>query len=228
MNVWVGLALVAIAAYLLGSIPTGYWAGQLLKGIDLRQYGSKSTGATNALRILGRGPAIVVLLVDVFKGVAAIALTRWVYSLPSLATSIPPTVAQNLWVAWVVTVAGLLAIFAHSKSIWIGFKGGKSAATGLGVLLALAWQVGLGAAAVFILVLLLTRIVSLGSILTAIAAPLLMLLFQQPLPYLLLAIAGGAYVLITHRANIQRLLAGGEPQVGKVQSRNVQGRKDQR
>lgn len=217
MDVWVVLALVAIAAYLLGSIPTGYWAGKLLKGIDIRQYGSKATGATNVLRILGRGPAIVVLLVDVFKGVAAIALTRWVYSLPGLAASIPPDVAQNTWVAWVVTLAGLLAIFGHSKSIWIGFKGGKSAATGLGVLFALAWPVGLGAAIVFILVLLITRIVSLGSILTAIAAPLLMLVLQQPLPYLLLAIAGGAYVLVTHRANIQRLLAGTEPKLGKAQ-----------
>ncbi len=219
MNVWVVLALVAIAAYLLGSIPTGYWAGRILKGIDIRQYGSKATGATNVLRILGRGPAIVVLLVDIFKGVVAIALTRWVYSLPSIAATVPPTVALSLWVAWVATLAGLLAIFAHSKSIWIGFKGGKSAATGLGVLFALSWQVGLVAATVFILVVLLTRIVSLGSILTAIAAPLLMLLFQQPLPYLLLAIAGGAYVLMTHRANIQRLLAGAEPKLGQPQKR---------
>ncbi len=216
MNAWLVLGLVLLAAYVLGATPTGYWAGKLLKDIDIRQYGSKSTGATNVLRLLGRGPAIAVLLIDIFKGIAAIALTRYVYSLPSIAAMpLPNGLPLGTWLPWAVMLSGLVAIIAHSKSMWIGFKGGKSAATALGVLFALSWQVGLGVAAVFLLVLALFRIVSLGSIAGAISASLWMLALKQPLPYLLLAIAGGLYVLITHRANIQRLLAGTEPKVGQ-------------
>ncbi|WOB44134.1 glycerol-3-phosphate 1-O-acyltransferase PlsY [Thermoleptolyngbya oregonensis NK1-22] len=216
MNAWLVLGLVLLAAYVLGSTPTGYWAGKLLKDIDIRQYGSKSTGATNVLRILGRGPAIAVLLIDIFKGVAAIALTRYVYSLPNIAAlPLPNGLPLGTWLPWAVMLSGLVAIVAHSKSMWIGFKGGKSAATALGVLFALSWQVGLGVAAAFLLMLALFRIVSLGSIAGAISASLWMIALRQPLPYLLLAIAGGIYVLITHRANIQRLLAGTEPKVGQ-------------
>jgi glycerol-3-phosphate acyltransferase PlsY len=216
MNAWLVLGLVLLAAYVLGATPTGYWAGKLLKDIDIRQYGSKSTGATNVLRILGRGPAIAVLLIDIFKGVAAIALTRYVYSLPNIAAlPLPNGLPLGTWLPWAVMLSGLVAIVAHSKSMWIGFKGGKSAATALGVLFALSWQVGLGVAAAFLLMLALFRIVSLGSIAGAISASLWMIALRQPLPYLLLAIAGGIYVLITHRANIQRLLAGTEPKVGQ-------------
>lgn len=216
MNAWLVLGLVLLAAYVLGATPTGYWAGKLLKDIDIRQYGSKSTGATNVLRILGRGPAIAVLLIDIFKGVAAIALTRYVYSLPNIAAlPLPNGLPLGTWLPWAVMLSGLVSIVAHSKSMWIGFKGGKSAATALGVLFALSWQVGLGVAAVFLLMLALFRIVSLGSIAGAISASLWMIALRQPLPYLLLAIAGGIYVLITHRANIQRLLAGTEPKVGQ-------------
>jgi glycerol-3-phosphate acyltransferase PlsY len=219
MNAWLVLGLVLLAAYGLGATPTGYWAGKLLKDIDIRQYGSKSTGATNVLRILGRGPAIAVLLIDIFKGIAAIALTRYVYSLPSIAAMpLPNGPPLGTWLPWAVMLSGLVAIIAHSKSMWIGFKGGKSAATALGVLFALSWQVGLGVAAVFLLMLALFRIVSLGSIAGAISASLWMLALKQPLPYLLLAIAGGIYVLITHRANIQRLLAGTEPKIGQKHS----------
>ncbi|MDX2215623.1 MAG: glycerol-3-phosphate 1-O-acyltransferase PlsY [Oculatellaceae cyanobacterium bins.114] len=214
--IWIlwGLLLL-LAAYLLGSIPTGYLAGRLLKGIDIREHGSKSIGATNVLRTLGKGPALAVLLMDVFKGVAAIALARWLYSLSTVVATMPATVDLQTWVPWVTIAAGLMAIVGHSRSVWIGFKGGKSVATGLGVLLAMSWQVGLSTLGVFGIVLALSRIVSLGSILAAIASPLLMLLFQQPLPYVLLAAAAGVYISITHRANIQRLLAGTEPQVGQ-------------
>lgn len=215
MNVWLGIGFVGVMAYLLGSIPTGYWAGKLLRGIDIREHGSRSTGATNVLRTLGKGPALAVFLIDVLKGVMAIALTRWLYAQPSMAVAVPSGVELQSWAPWMVTLAGLMAIVGHSKSMWIGFKGGKSAATGLGVLFAMSWLAGLSAAAVFLLVLAVSRIVSLGSILTAVSAPIWMLLFQQPLPYVLLALAGGLYVVITHRANIQRLRAGTEPKVGQ-------------
>lgn len=206
---WV--VVVALVSYLLGAIPTGYWLGKVLKGIDIREHGSGSTGATNVLRTLGKGPGAMVLLVDVLKGVAAVLFARWLYTLPTVTAPLD----LQLWVPWMVTLAALAAMFGHSRSIWIGFTGGKSVATGLGVMLAMSWQVGLTTLLVFGVLLAVRRIVSLGSIVAAIAAPLLMLLFQQPLPYLLMAIAGGGYVILRHRGNTERLLAGTEPQIGK-------------
>lgn len=211
---WV--VVVAIASYLLGSIPTGYWLGKVLKGIDIREYGSKSTGATNVLRTLGKGPGATVLLVDVLKGVAAVLLTRWLYTLSTV--TIPAGTTLQAWVPWMVTFAALAAMFGHSRSVWINFTGGKSVATGLGVLLAMCWQAGLGTFAVFGVLLATRKIVSLGSIGAAIAAPVFMIVFGQPLPYVLMAIAGGSYVIVRHRANIQRLLAGTEPQIGQKAS----------
>lgn len=221
--VWVLYGLLAgIAAYLLGAIPTGYWLGRLLKGIDIREHGSKSTGATNVLRTLGKGPALVVFLVDVLKGVAAIALTRWIYGLPAVVATTPAMLNPTTWVPWAVTIAALLALLGHSKSIWINFTGGKSVATGLGTLLAMSWPVGLLSFGVFGIMLGLFRIVSLGSITAAIAAPLLMLAFQQPLPYVLMAIAAALYITIRHQANIQRLMAGTEPRIGQKQAGPVE------
>jgi glycerol-3-phosphate acyltransferase PlsY len=106
-------------------------------------------------------------------------------------------------------------LLGHSRSIWLNFTGGKSAATGLGVLLAMSWPVGLGAATVFGAVLAIFRIVSLGSMLAALTAIALICGLEQPLPYRLLVIAGGIYVIVRHRANIQRLLAGTEPRLGQ-------------
>src|SRR6185437_4095068 len=106
-------------------------------------------------------------------------------------------------------------LLGHSRSIWLNFSGGKSAATGLGVLLAMAWPVGLGAATAFGLVLAIFRIVSLGSMLAALTAIALVCGLGQPLPYRLLVIAGGIYVIWRHRANIRRLLAGTEPRLGQ-------------
>ncbi|MET4329069.1 acyl-phosphate glycerol 3-phosphate acyltransferase [Bradyrhizobium sp. i1.15.2] len=104
-------------------------------------------------------------------------------------------------------------LLGHSRSIWLNFTGGKSAAAGLGVLLAMSWPVGLGAAAAFGFVLAMTRIVSLNSMLAALTAIVLVCAVEHPLPYRLLVIGGGLYVIIRHRANIQRLLAGTEPRL---------------
>lgn len=217
MALWLVYGLVVLGvAYLLGSLPTGYWAGKLLKGIDIREHGSKSTGATNVLRTLGKGPALVVLLIDILKGVAAVLLARWFYTLPAIVAAVPPVLDLSTWTPWTVTLAALMAILGHSRSIWIRFTGGKSAATGLGVLFALSWQAGLGAAVVFGLVLAIFRIVSLSSIAAAVAAIGLMWVFHQPIPYQLVVIAGGLYVIWRHKANIQRLLSGTEPRVGQM------------
>jgi glycerol-3-phosphate acyltransferase PlsY len=201
----------------LRSAPTGYLAGKLLKGIDIREHGSKSIGATNVLRTLGKWPALVVLLVDVLKGAGAIVFARWFYPWFYTLPSVTPPTALDLqtWVPWAVGLAGLAVLLGHSRSIWLNFTGGKSAATGLGVLLALSWPVGLGAATVFGVALAIFRIVSVSSMLAALTAIALICGLEQPLPYRLLVIAGGLYVIVRHRANIQRLLAGTEPRLGQ-------------
>jgi glycerol-3-phosphate acyltransferase PlsY len=218
MVFWIpSIAGVAIA-YLFGSTPTGYLAGKLLKGIDIRAHGSGSTGATNVLRTLGKWPALVVVLVDLLKGVAAILFARWFFAwLYALASVTPPAALDPpTWAPWAVCLAGLAALVGHSRSIWLNLTGGKSAATGLGVLLALSWPVGLGAAMVVAASLAVFRIVSLSSMLGALTAIALICALPQPAPYRLLVIAGGAYVIVRHRANIQRLLAGTEPRLGRA------------
>src|ERR1019366_4980845 len=193
MVLWIASVVGLAIAYLFGSMPTGYLAGKLLKGIDIREHGSKSIGATNVLRTLGKWPALVVLLVDVLKGVAAIVFARWFYPWFYTLPSVTPPTALDLqtWVPWAVCLAGLAVLLGHSRSIWLNFTGGKSAATGLGVLLAMSWPVGLGAATVFGIVLAIFRIVSLSSMLAALTAIALICGLEQPLPYRLLVIAGG-------------------------------------
>jgi glycerol-3-phosphate acyltransferase PlsY len=218
MVFWIASVVGLGIAYLFGSTPSGYLAGRLLKGIDIREHGSRSIGATNVLRTLGKWPALVVLLVDVLKGVGAIVFARWfypwLYTLPSVTP--PPALDPQTFVPWAVCLAGLAALLGHSRSVWLSFAGGKSAATGLGVLLAMSWPAGLGALTAFGVVLAISRIVSLSSMLAALTAIALICGLQQPLPYRLLVIAGSIYVIVRHRTNIQRLLAGTEPRLGQV------------
>jgi acyl phosphate:glycerol-3-phosphate acyltransferase len=217
MVFWIASVVGLAIAYLFGSTPTGYLAGKLLRGIDIRQHGSKSTGATNVLRTLGKWPAFLVFLVDVLKGVAAIVFARWFYPWLTTLPSVTPPAALDPQTLepWAVCLAGLAALLGHGRSIWLNFTGGRSAATGLGVLLAMSWPVGLAAAVAFGVVLAIFRIVSLGSMLAALTAIALVCALQQPLAYRLLVIAGGIYVIVRHRANIQRLLAGTEPRLGQ-------------
>lgn len=206
---WVLGCAALIVGYLFGSIPTGYLVTRAVKGVDIRDYGSGNTGATNVLRVVGKGAGITVLLIDIAKGFLAVFIASWVLSanfaeLPQWFSTVP----------WWMTGAGLLALVGHSRSVWLNWTGGKSAATGFGVLLALYWPTALGAVGIFALTLAVFRIVSLGSIAAALASAILMVAFQQPLPYILLAIAGSLYVILRHRTNIQRLLAGTEPRLG--------------
>jgi glycerol-3-phosphate acyltransferase PlsY len=209
---------VLLVAYLLGAIPTGYLVARAVKGIDIREHGSGNTGATNVLRVVGRGAGFSVLVIDLLKGVAAVWLARWVMEWLAMTQ---PTV--SVMIPWWIAIAGLMAVVGHSRSIWLNWTGGKSAATGLGVLMALCWPVGLGTMGVFALVLGVSRLVSLGSITAAIASGLLMVLFAQPLPSILLAIAGGLYVILRHRTNIQRLLNGTEPRLGSRTASESEG-----
>jgi acyl phosphate:glycerol-3-phosphate acyltransferase len=207
-------ATLLLIAYLLGSFPTGYLMGKGLKGIDIRTLGSGSTGATNVLRTLGKGPGVVALLVDMLKGAAAIALVQFAYQTSFLSWA-PPAISPAQWLPWITVLSGLSAVLGHSRSIWLNFSGGKSVATGLGLLLMLNWQVGLAAFGTFSLVLALTRIVSISSIVAALATPLLMFGLKQPLAYIIFGLIAGLYVVVRHRANLQRLIAGTEPRLGQ-------------
>ena len=201
--------LLLLTAYCLGSIPTGYWAGKLLQGIDIRDHGSKSTGATNVLRTLGKPAAIAVLVIDILKGMAAVGLVRVIYDqgwFPALPSS---------WQDWLLIGTALIAMIGHSKSIFLNFTGGKSVATSLGVLFVLNPWLALGTLGTFLIVIAISRIVSLSSILAAIAASLVVLALQLPLPYLVFTLIAGTYVILRHRANIQRLLEGTEPKLGE-------------
>ena len=201
--------LLIFLAYLFGSIPTGYLAGKWLKGIDIREMGSGSTGATNVLRNLGKPAAIAVLGIDVLKGMAAVGLVRGFYELAS-AELIPTE-----WKYCLIFLTGIAAILGHSKSIFLNFTGGKSVATSLGVLAVMNPLVALGALGSFLVMLAISRIVSLSSITAAIAVSVLMISLKQPLPYLIFGIIGGIYVIVRHSGNIQRLLAGTEPKLGQ-------------
>lgn len=206
------VVLMWALAYLLGSFPTGYLVARWAKGIDIRQYGSGGTGATNVLRTVGREAAIAVLLIDLLKGMASVLMVQFAF--PMVLTAVPAGPVTLAWQPWVEIGAGLMAIIGHSRSIWINFTGGKSAASGLGILLAMAWPVALGAIAAFGITLGLSRIVSLGSMVAAITTIGLMFITGQPLAYGIFAIIGGVYVILRHRTNIERLLSGTEPRLG--------------
>jgi glycerol-3-phosphate acyltransferase PlsY len=204
--------LLLLLGYLLGSIPAGYLAGRWLGGLDIRQEGSGSTGATNVLRVLGKGPALVVFLVDVLKGTAAVLLAKAVLA--------PLGVASWHTDSWVVG-AGLAALAGHIWPVWLGLRGGKAVATALGMLLGLTWPVGLACFGIFLTVLAISRIVSLSSVAAAVALPVLMLGWFRSeglglrYPYLALALLTSALVIWRHRSNLSRLLAGTEPRLGE-------------
>ena len=203
------VGLLVLIAYLLGSIPTGYAIGRFLKGIDIREHGSGSTGATNVLRTINKPAAIAVLSIDLLKGAIALLLVNLTYSLA-------PAVLPEQWHSWLIAGVALAAIIGHSKSIWLNFTGGKSVATTLGVLFVMSPLVALGTLASFGIILSLSRIVSLSSICGAIAVNILMIASGQPIAYSIFTALAGMYVILRHKTNIQRLAAGIEPKIGQA------------
>ena len=191
------LLLLAIG-YLLGAMPNGYLAGRWLKGIDLRECGSGSTGATNVLRNVGKGPALGVFLLDVGKGALAVLLAR--------------SFGLN---DWLQVLAGLAALAGHIWPVWLGWKGGKAVATGLGLFLGLSWPVGLASLGIFMAVISIFRIVSLSSVVAAIGLPVLMLVSHQTTASITVSLVAMLLVLWRHRSNIERLIAGTEPKIGQ-------------
>jgi glycerol-3-phosphate acyltransferase PlsY len=211
--------IALLTGYLLGSIPSGYLAGRWWMGIDIRQQGSGSTGATNVLRVVGKGPALVVFLLDVGKGAAAVLLAK----------ALLYQAGQTPWTDSGVVAAGLAALAGHIWPIWLSWKGGKAVATGLGMLLGLTWSVGLACFGIFLAVLSASRIVSLSSTVAAISLPVLMLGWfashgmELRWPYLALALLTSALVIWRHRSNLERLLAGTEPKLGQSKQAQPKG-----
>jgi glycerol-3-phosphate acyltransferase PlsY len=199
------LAIMLVISYLIGSIPTAVWLGKLVRKIDIRDYGSGNSGATNALRVLGVKWGLVVMALDISKGLAAVLL---VVPLLSVSQSPHPVLLSVL--------AGTAAIVGHIFPVTIGFRGGKGVGTSAGVMFALAPWVALTALTIWLLVVAATRYVSLGSMVAALSvAPLLILrsfLLHVSIegPLLVFAILLAVVVLVSHRANIRRLLQGRE------------------
>jgi acyl phosphate:glycerol-3-phosphate acyltransferase len=184
----------ALFAYLIGSFPTGYIVVKQMTGEDIRLIGSGGTGATNVRRVAGKKAALIVLFIDFHKGLIPVILTKMAF---------PGMTPLHV-------LAGLLAVIGHSKSIFLGFKGGKSAATGLGALMGMSPLVAVALGVIAFGVTRLTRFQSVGSITAGICAPILMVLLHQPVPYTLYTVLAALYVIFLHRANIQRLIQGTE------------------
>jgi acyl phosphate:glycerol-3-phosphate acyltransferase len=196
--------LILIAAYLLGSIPFGYLIVRAKEGADVRESGSGGTGATNVSRRAGKLAGVLTLLLDAAKGALAVWMARWL-------------VTPDLGVNWPVAAAAIIAVFGHCFPVWLGFRGGKGVATGVGVFLSLSPLALALAALVFLLVFATTRYVSLGSITAAAAFPLCVWLLsiyahssENFRPVITAALASAALIIFMHRANIGRLLRGTE------------------
>jgi glycerol-3-phosphate acyltransferase PlsY len=196
--------LILIIAYLLGSIPFGYLLVRAKEGADVRETGSGGTGATNVSRRAGKLAGIVTLVLDALKGALAVVLARMFLTV-------------DFGINWWVAAAVVLAIMGHCFPVWLGFRGGKGVATGVGAFLALSPLAVACAGLVFILIVLATRYVSLGSITAAAVLPLSIWILSGYVktaaslaPLLTAAIAGAAIIIFMHRANIVRLLSGTE------------------
>jgi acyl phosphate:glycerol-3-phosphate acyltransferase len=198
-------ALLIVIAYLIGSIPTAVWISKGFFGIDIREYGSGNAGATNTFRVLGSRWGTFVMIIDVLKGVAATSLY---ILLPYYMTS--EWDRTNFMVG-----LGLAAVLGHIFPIWADFRGGKGVATLFGMILAIQPIVAVCCVGVFLLVLYLTRFVSLSSILASIAfAVFILIIFNEKEPlYRAFAIAVALLVVLTHQKNITRLLRGSESKV---------------
>ncbi len=216
--------IVAVAAYLLGSIPTGFLVAKA-KGIDIRSVGSGNIGATNAMRVLGKPAGIFVLLMDMLKGWLAVYLGAIIYRILFQHFMSGPDIngfyslPQTQEIRKFALIGGIFAVLGHNYTCWLKFKGGKGIATTAGVFLALAPWALLVALVVFILAILFTKYVSVGSIAGAIALPATVwIMSPQNLFLCIVTTALGVLAIYKHKSNIQRLMAGTENRLGKKSS----------
>lgn len=196
--------LGVICSYLLGSIPTAFIYGKMSKGIDIRQHGSGNVGATNVFRVLGKGPGILVLILDILKGAAAVTV------IPRL-LGIEGTIPK--------VILALVVVSGHNWTIFLRFKGGKGIAATLGALIGLAVEITLlrpvllWTVLVWLICFLLTGFVSLSSVVASVCLPLSMVWMNQPIELICLGVIFCIFVVIRHRPNIRRLFSGQEPRV---------------
>jgi acyl phosphate:glycerol-3-phosphate acyltransferase len=197
--------LLVILAYLLGSIPSAVWISKYFFRIDIREYGSGNAGATNVYRVLGPKWGTIVMLCDIIKGILAV----------KLALLVPEYAANEVNLQNLQLGLGFAAIIGHIFPLWADFKGGKGVATLFGVVIGISPWSSLGCVGVFILVLYLTRFVSLSSIMASIAFPIFILVIfnVSSTTYRVFAIAVALVILLTHQKNINRLLKGNESKV---------------
>jgi len=191
--------IIAIAfSYLLGSISFSILIARYVKGIDIRQHGSGNAGATNTLRVLGKGPAIFVFLLDIAKGIAAVWLGKWLGD----------------GEIWIPILCGLAAVTGHNWPIWFRFKGGKGIATTIGVMATLAFFPALYAGIAAIAVIALTRYVSLGSLIFAALMPVFIMILDMDSELLWISLFIFVYAFVRHRNNIVKLIKGQENKLG--------------
>lgn len=200
LNLIIGICM----SYLVGSIPSAYIFGKVYKGIDIRQHGSGNVGATNVFRVLGKGPGILVLIIDILKGVVAIITIGDILGLSSIIERI---------------FLGVAAVSGHNWTLFLQFKGGKGIATSLGVLIGLTIKfyvlrpVLLFCVLIWLVIFLLTGYVSLSSIIASISLPIIMAMTFQTFEIVVLGIVFCIFVVLRHRPNIRRLLDRKESRV---------------
>jgi len=191
----VNQVIALVVAYLLGSIPFAYIAGRL-HGIDLRTVGSGNLGATNVFRTLGRTVGITVMVLDIAKGTAAVLIAEWLVG-----------------GSWWPIAAAALAIVGHVFPVWTGFKGGKGVAVGAGALIGLVPLASAALIVLWVLLVLVTRYVSVASIVCALAAAPLAWVFGAPWSYVIFIALAALFVIVKHAGNIRRLLEGTETRI---------------
>ncbi len=191
-----------IIAYLLGSIPTAVWVGKSFYNVDIRTEGSKNAGATNTFRVLGKKPGIIVLLIDILKGVTAVLLPLFLYNLT-------PGTAEY---ANIKVITGILAVVGHIFPIYADFNGGKGVATSLGVVIGISPPAAGICIGLFLIVFIASQFVSLGAIVASIAFPItiVLILKEENASMIAFSLILAVAVILAHKKNIKRLLAGNE------------------
>lgn len=205
-----------ILAYLFGSIPTAVWLGQGLYGIDIREYGSGNAGATNTFRVLGKNAGITVMVIDIFKGWTATNLAAFI----GLSVTGPQDSAQ--FVNYQLAL-GICAVMGHLFPVFAGFRGGKGIATLFGMILAVHFEAAMVCVLVFLIVLLISKYVSLSSISAGFAFPFsIVFIFHSPIRSILLyGMCICILILVTHQKNIERLLRGSESKVNLFKKKTL-------
>lgn len=209
------LIVSIIVAYLLGSISFSYVVAWQMKKIDIREHGSGNAGATNVLRVLGKGPAILVLSLDILKGIVAVWIARGLEYFDLFPSWTPLGEMEGLSPA----LAGLAAIIGHNWPIYYRFKGGKGVATAIGVVGSLVFFPVVYVGVIAIIAIFVTRYVSLGSLIFAVGTPIILILtnshYEHPAPYIYLTTLLGVISIWKHRENVKRLLNGTENKIGE-------------